>query len=184
MSAEYLYVGGDLEAVVKSSIRDVPDFPKPGIVFKDIAPVLADAKLFKKVVDFYVERYRGKSIDTVVGVESRGFIFGAPVAYELGVSFHMARKKGKLPYSTVEKTYDLEYGSATIEMHSDAIKNGERVLIVDDLLATGGTVSAVAHLIERLGGKVAECAFLIELDFLQGRDVLSDYNICTLVRYD
>lgn len=179
----YTHVGGAAEAAIKAAVRDVPDFPKPGIIFKDIAPVTGNAVLFRQIVGFFVERYRQRPVNSVVAVESRGFIFGAPVAYELGVPFHMARKKGKLPYTTVDETYDLEYGSATVELHTDAVCPGDRVLVIDDLLATGGTVQATARLVERLGGTVVECAFLIELGFLNGSKKLDRYDVCTVVKY-
>jgi adenine phosphoribosyltransferase len=181
--AEYTYVGGALAAQCQGVIRDVPDFPKPGIVFKDIAPLVGDTKTFRAVTQFFVDRYRAQSIEKIVAVESRGFLFGAPLAYALGVPLHMARKKGKLPFTTVEQHYDLEYGSATIELHTDAVARGERVLIIDDLLATGGTVAATTALVEQLGGQVAECAFLIELGFLNGREKLGNYSVMTIVKY-
>ena len=170
-----------LEAAVKATIRDIPDFPKPGILFKDITPVLAHPALFQQVTDHLAERYAGQGIDVVVGMESRGFLFGAPLALALGVAFAPARKPGKLPYESISVSYDLEYGSATLELHTDALVPGKRVLIVDDLLATGGTAKATAALIEKLGGEVVEFAFLVELAFLGGRSVLpaSTYAIAT-----
>lgn len=182
--ADYLCIGGELATRVAACIRDVPDFPKPGIVFKDIAPVLSDARAFTDVVTCLVERYRAQRIDTVIAIESRGFLFGAPLAYELKVPLHMARKKGKLPYTTIEQEYALEYGTATIALHTDAIRRGERAVIIDDLLATGGTAEATAVLVEQLGGVVVECAFVIELGFLPGRQRLAKYNLCSIVRYE
>ncbi|MBI2343438.1 MAG: adenine phosphoribosyltransferase [Deltaproteobacteria bacterium] len=182
--SRYHHIGGVRETEIKQYIRDVPDFPRAGILFKDIAPLLGNAALLRAAIRSLLDRYQSMSIETVVAIESRGFIFGAPLAYELGVPFHMARKKGKLPYRTIEQCYALEYGSATIALHTDAIRRGERVLVIDDLLATGGTAAATCTLVERLGGTVVECAFLIELAFLGGRDRVGDYNVCTVVRYE
>ena len=168
---------------VRTAIRDIPDFPKPGILFKDITPVLHDAALFKDAVDAFVARHQGGRIQRVAAIESRGFLFGAAVAYRLGLGLVPIRKKGKLPYKTVEQTYDLEYGTATIEAHVDAFKPGERVLLIDDLLATGGTARAAADLIEKLGGAVEEIDFLIELAFLKGRDKLTKYKIFAPIVY-
>ena len=172
-----------LSQLLKSKIRDVPDFPKPGILFKDITPVLQDPAIFKKVIDAFAERYRGKKIDSFVGIESRGFIFGAPLAYELGCSFVPVRKVGKLPYKTVQESYDLEYGNATVEMHIDAVHKGHRVVVIDDLLATGGTANATCTLLEKQGAKVVECAFVVELSFLEGRKKLPGRDIFSLVQY-
>lgn len=162
-----------LEAAVKATIRDVPDFPKPGILFKDITPILSEPALFQQITDHLAARYRDQQIDVVVGMESRGFLFGAPLALALGAAFAPARKPGKLPYESIAVSYDLEYGSATLELHIDALAKGRRVLIIDDLLATGGTAKATAELIEKLGGQVIEFAFLVELAFLGGRSALS-----------
>lgn len=162
---------------VRTAIRDIPDFPKPGILFKDITPVLHDAALFKAAVDDFVARHQGGRVQRIAAIESRGFLFGAAVAYRLGLGLVPIRKKGKLPYKTVEQTYSLEYGTATIEAHVDAFKPGERVLLIDDLLATGGTARAAAQLIEKLGGTVEEIDFLIELAFLKGRDQLTKYKV-------
>jgi len=168
---------------LKKIVRDIPDFPKPGIVFKDITPLLQNPEAFKYIVDRFVQRYREKPVDVIVGIESRGFLFGSVLAYVLGKSFAIMRKKGKLPYTTVSYTYKLEYGEDTIELHEDAIPKGSRVLIVDDLLATGGTAAAAAHLVEKMGGKVAELAFVIELAFLNGRKALGDYPVFSLIDY-
>lgn len=164
-------------------IRDVVDFPKEGIVFKDITTVLQDADALKYAVDKMQDCIKDLDFDYVVGPESRGFIFGVPVAYNLNKGFVPVRKKGKLPWKTVEKEYDLEYGTATIEMHVDAIKPGDKVVIVDDLLATGGTTKAMLELIEEMGGEVVGLTYLIELEFLNGRDILGDYNIHSLLKY-
>lgn len=157
---------------IRSAIRDVPDFPKKGIIFKDITPILADPDLFRAAIDIFVERHKGKGVGKVAAIDARGFIFGSAVAYRLGAGFVPIRKKGKLPYKTHEASYDLEYGSATIAVHVDAFKKGEKVLLIDDLLATGGTAAAAAQLIESAGGSVVEIDFLIELDFLKGRTKL------------
>lgn len=164
-------------------IRDVPDFPKPGIVFKDIMPMLADGPAFKAVVDQLADAARPWKPDLVMGAEARGFMFGAPLAYALGAGFVAARKPGKLPYTTVSAKYALEYGFDALEVHIDAIKHGQRVLICDDLLATGGTSKAKIELVERLGGEVAGLAFAIELDFLNGREQLAGYEIKSLIHY-
>jgi len=166
-----------------SLIRDIPDFPKSGILFKDITPVLGNATAFQEVIDCFVEQAQGLSPDVIVGVESRGFLFGAPVALALGVGFVPVRKVGKLPAPTIQEEYALEYGTAVVEVHRDAIHPGQRVLIVDDLLATGGTAAAAASLVEKLGGKVAGFSFLIELGFLSGRRALSGYAVQSLLTY-
>jgi len=169
--------------ILKKAIRDIPDFPKKGIIFKDITTLLGKGELFKNAIDQLAENYTNKGINKVVVVESRGFIFGSPVAYKLGAGLVPVRKKGKLPYKTFSATYSLEYGSDTLEMHEDAIKPGENVLIVDDLLATGGTAGAVIELIKKSGGKVAGLAFLIELSFLNGRQNLKDQDVFAVINY-
>ena len=168
---------------IKALIRDVPDFPKPGIVFKDITPVLQNPEAFGMVIDELESRCKDKTIDAIVGMESRGFIFGPPLALRLGVPFALVRKKGKLPGETEEVSYNLEYGEATIEIHKDAIKPGQNVLIMDDLLATGGTAAATIELVERLGGEVSSCTFVIELSFLNGRDKLPEGKVESLIKY-
>jgi adenine phosphoribosyltransferase len=165
------------------SIRSVPDFPKKGIMFRDITTLLKEPEIFRASIDAFVARYRKESIQKVVSVESRGFIFGSALAYALGAGFVPVRKAGKLPAATIQESYQLEYGSDTLELHRDAIIPGERILIIDDLLATGGTVLAAAALVERLGGTIAGLAFLIELAFLQGRKRLGQYDIYSLVTY-
>lgn len=164
-------------------IRDVPDFPKPGVVFKDITPLLRDPKAFAYAVDRMVEPVRGKKVDVVIGIESRGFIFGGPIAQRLGAGFAPARKLKKLPWQTVRATYELEYGTDAIEMHRDAIQRGQKVLAVDDLLATGGTMKACCELVERLGGDLVACTFLIELAFLKGREKLGERPAHAVLRY-
>jgi adenine phosphoribosyltransferase len=169
---------------IRKAIRDIPDFPRPGIVFKDITPLLGDGPLFAKTIDVLAERYRDKKIDMVLGIESRGFIVGAALAYKLGAGFCVVRKPGKLPYDTHSASYELEYGTDSLEIHIDAIPQNARVLIVDDLIATGGTAAATAQLVSKLGGEVVECAFVIELSFLKGRDKLQPYGVFSLVQYD
>ena len=171
------------EATMKELIRDIPDFPAEGVLFRDITPVLQNPSAFNEVVCSMVERVRGMNPDVIVGIESRGFILGAPVALELDVGFVPVRKVGKLPAETVQAEYTLEYGTNVVEMHRDAIELGMRVVVVDDLLATGGTAKASVQLIEELGGKVAGLSFLIELTFLYGRDLLEGYRVDTIIRY-
>ena len=176
-------MGHNVEQILRARIRDIPDFPKPGIVFKDITPLLADEAAFSTVIDEIVVAFGRGTIDKVVGIEARGFIVASPVAYHFGAGFVPVRKRGKLPWETVGETYTLEYGEETLEIHRDAIVPGERVAIVDDVLATGGTASATARLVEQLGGKVQGLAFVIELGFLNGRERLAGYEILSLVRY-
>jgi adenine phosphoribosyltransferase len=168
---------------IEALIRDVPDFPEPGIVFKDITPVLADPIAFSTIIDLIVVHFGRGNVDKVVGIEARGFILGAPVAYHFGAGVIPVRKKGKLPHETLEESYALEYGTASLEIHTDAVQAGERVLVVDDVLATGGTAKAAASLVERIGGKVCGIATLIELEFLHGRDKLQGYDLFTLIQY-
>jgi adenine phosphoribosyltransferase len=168
---------------LKRFIRDIPDFPKQGIVFKDITPLWGDKTASSFVVDFLSDRYRGLRIDKVVSPEARGFIIGAPLAYRLGAGFVPVRKRGKLPYRTIQTTYELEYGVDVLTMHEDAIQPGERVLIVDDLLATGGTAKAICELVDRLGGEVKEVVFLVELEFLNGRDRLAGLDVYSIIKY-
>jgi adenine phosphoribosyltransferase len=169
---------------IKKLIRNVPDFPKPGIMFRDFTPLIADARGLAAVVDQLAEPYLGK-VDAVLGIESRGFIVGAPVAYRLGVGLAIARKPGKLPYQYVEQTYDLEYGSASLQIHQDALAAGKgRVLLVDDLLATGGTAAAALQLVQKIGGNVIGCAFVVELDSLKGRERLGPVSCFSLIHYD
>ncbi len=168
---------------LKKAIRDVPDFPKQGIIFKDITTLLKDKEAFKYAIDKMVERYTGEEIDQIVAIESRGFIFGSILAYNLNTGFIPVRKPGKLPAETVSESYQLEYGTDAVEMHKDALSQSEKILIVDDLLATGGTSLATARMVEKLGGKVIGFSFLVELEFLKGRDKLKDYNVFSLVRF-
>lgn len=166
-----------------SLIRDVPDFPQAGILFKDITPVLADAEALREVLDALAETVRAQKPDLIIGIESRGFIFGVPIAYALGLGFAPVRKAGKLPFTTLRREYALEYGSAIVEMHTDSIQPGQRVMIVDDLLATGGTAEAAAHLVEELGGQVVGFSFVIELSFLKGRERLTNRSVSALVTF-
>jgi len=168
---------------LKKIIRDIPDFPKKGIVFKDITTLLSDPKSFHRMIDLIAHRYVGEKINQVVGVEARGFILGAALAYKLGTGITLVRKPGKLPYKTKKKTYQLEYGTDTLEIHQDAFKPGDRVVVADDLLATGGTVSAVVDLVLELGAEVVECAFLAELEFLEGRKKLPEGKVFSLLKF-
>ncbi|MBN1621772.1 MAG: adenine phosphoribosyltransferase [Endomicrobiales bacterium] len=168
---------------LKYSIRDIPDFPKKGIIFKDITTLLGQGDLFHHAIDQIASYYQNKGIQKVIAIESRGFIMGAPLAYKLKAGFVPIRKKGKLPYKTVSATYQLEYGTDTLEIHEDALAPDEKVLIIDDLLATGGTIGAAIELVKKLGGKIAGLAFLIELGFLNGRKNLKNQDIFTLVKY-
>nr|AEQ20580.1 adenine phosphoribosyltransferase [uncultured bacterium CSLF42] len=168
---------------IRAAIRDVPDFPKPGIIFKDITPLIHSSKLLNATIECLAGPFRRKGITHVASVESRGFIFGAPVAYVLGAGFVLIRKKGKLPSKTVSYTYDLEYGSDTVEMHADALPPEARVLIIDDVLATGGTASASCRLVEKLNAQVAGLSFVIELEFLHGREKLNGYDVTSILRY-
>ena len=173
----------DLIGKLRAAVRDVPDFPKKGIVFKDITPVLNDPVLFRASIDLFLERCRGEKIDKIVGIDARGFVFGSAVAYELGVGFVPIRKRGKLPYQTEIAKYSLEYGEAEVEMHIDAIGAGERVVLVDDLLATGGTAAAAAVLIRKAGGQLLEAQFLIELKSLHGRNQLEPIPVTSFLKY-
>ena len=168
---------------LKNIIRDIPDFPTPGILFRDITPLLQDARAFRVVLEGLAEPFKDAGIEQVVGVESRGFIFGAPLALLLGAGFVLVRKFGKLPGETIHVEYALEYGSNTVEIHTDAIAPGQKVLVVDDLLATGGTVGAALDLVQRLGGEVVGIAFLVELTALQGRQRLDGQNVFSLIQY-
>jgi adenine phosphoribosyltransferase len=168
---------------LKDLIRAVPDFPMEGILFRDVTPLLGDAAALREVTAHLADRYRGAGIDAVAGIESRGFIFGAPVAIELGVGFVPIRKLGKLPAEKIHREYALEYGTAALEVHLDAVRPGQRVLLIDDLLATGGTASASAALIETVGAEVAAIAFLIELTFIPGREALAGYDVYSMLQY-
>ena len=168
---------------LRAGVRDVPDFPKKGIIFKDITPILKDGALFRTAIDVFLERCRGKKIDKIVGIDARGFLFGSVVAYELGTGFVPLRKKGRLPYKTESAKYSLEYGEAEMELHVDAIVPGEQVVLIDDLLATGGTSASAATLIAKVGGKLLEAQFLIELEFLHGREKLVPTPVISFLKY-
>lgn len=174
--------GHDMQEL-KDIIRDVSDFPKKGIVFKDITTLLGDAKSYQQMIDLMAHRYIGQKIDKVVGVEARGFIIGAALAYKLGAGVVLVRKPGKLPFKTFKKTYDLEYGTDTLEIHTDAVKPGENILIADDVLATGGTMAAVVDMVESLGGNIFECCFMAELEFLHGRKKLPAEKVFSLLKF-
>ena len=168
---------------LRSAVRDVPDFPKAGIVFKDITPILSNGALFRASVDLFLERCRDKAIDKVVGIDARGFLFGSAVAYELGIGFVPLRKKGRLPFKTQSAKYSLEYGEAEMELHVDAIEPGERIVLIDDLLATGGTSASAVTLIKKVGGVLIEAQFLIELEFLNGRQKLAPVPVASFLKY-
>ena len=169
---------------LKAMIRTVPDFTKKGIMFRDITTLLQNTKAFTYVIDRFYERYKDKNVDVVVGIESRGFIFGATLAYKLGCSFVPVRKEGKLPYHTMKEEYALEYGNAAVEIHKDAINHGKKVLVVDDLIATGGTAKAAINLVEKLGGKIIECAFVVRLPDLKGSEKLKGHKMFSLVEFE
>ncbi len=168
---------------IEALIREIPDFPIPGILFRDITPLLKDKQGFKGAIDLFVDRFSNVGIDYVVGIESRGYIFGAPLAYAIGAGYIPVRKPGKLPYEKIAESYQLEYGSNTLEMHADALSAGDRVLVVDDLLATGGTAAATGRLIARLGATVVAYAFMVELSGLSGRDALPGAEVVSFVTY-
>lgn len=169
--------------ILRAAVRDVPDFPKPGILFKDITPVLSNGKVLRTAMDAFVADIEGQNIQKIAGIDARGFLFGATVADRLGLGFVPIRKKGKLPYQTASLAYKLEYGEAEIEVHTDAFEPGERISLIDDLLATGGTARAAAQLIENAGGKVVQAQFLIELSFLHGREVLAPVPVKAILTY-
>lgn len=171
-------------SLLEKSIRSIPDFPKPGILFRDVTTLAQNKDAFKKSIDLLSRKYKGRGINKVVGVEARGFIFAAAVANKIGAGFVPVRKKGKLPYKTISTTYELEYGTDTLEIHKDSISPGEKILVIDDLLATGGTVKAVVDLVNQLGGKVAGIGFVIELVDLRGKEKLKDYPIFSLVKFE
>ena len=171
-------------SLLEKSIRNIPDFPKPGILFRDVTTLIQNKDALKKAVDLLSKKYKGKGFDKVVAVEARGFIFGSAVAYKIGAGFVPVRKKGKLPFKTISATYELEYGTDTLEIHKDAIKPGEKILIIDDLLATGGTVKAVTELVNQLGGSILSIGFVIELVDLKGRDKLKNYPVFSLIKFE
>jgi adenine phosphoribosyltransferase len=168
---------------LKQAVRDIPDFPKPGIVFKDITPILQDGQLFRLSITIFNDRYQRKTIDQIVAIDARGFLFASALAYVLGTGISLVRKKGKLPYKTVQASYDLEYGSNTVEMHIDSLKKGQKVLIVDDVLATGGTMKAAIDLVQGLGAEVVEAAFFAEISFLEGRKKLGNTPVYSTMQF-
>jgi adenine phosphoribosyltransferase len=176
-------MGSEMLETLRARVRDVPDFPKKGIIFKDITPILQDGVLFRASIDLFLEQCRGKQIDKVVGIDARGFLFGSAVAYELGIGFVPLRKKGRLPYKTEGASYTLEYGEAEMELHIDAITAGEKIVLIDDLLATGGTSASAVTLIKKVGGELIEAIFLIELEFLQGRKKLAPTPVSSFLAY-
>src|SRR5437870_3519972 len=182
-NASFALMNSAITGRLRAGVRDVPDFPKKGIVFKDITPILSDPALFRASIDLFLARCRGKKIDKIVGIDARGFLFGSTVAYELGIGFVPIRKRGKLPYKTEIAKYSLEYGTAEMEMHVDAITASEQVVLVDDLLATGGTSAAAAALIRKVGGALLEAQFLIELEFLGGRKQLELTPVISFLKY-
>jgi adenine phosphoribosyltransferase len=176
-------MASEILAKLHQSIRDVPDFPKPGIIFKDITPLLCDGPLFRAAIDLFLERCRAQELDKVVCIDARGFLFGSAVAYELGLGLVPIRKRGKLPYKTESAAYTLEYGEAEMEMHIDSVQPGERIVLIDDLLATGGTSASAVALIEKVGGVLVEAQFLIELEFLSGREKLEPAPVVSFLKY-
>jgi adenine phosphoribosyltransferase len=174
----------DTREYIKSKVRTVPNWPIEGVMFRDITTILNDTRAFRETCDIFYNRYVNENIDKIIGIDARGFLFGAVLAYKMGIGLVPIRKKGKLPYKTIEESYSLEYGEATIAVHEDAIEKGERVVIVDDLIATGGTVSAAANLVERLGGEIVECAFVIELPDLKGREKVGNHKIFAIMEFE
>jgi len=176
-------VNSDKIDKLRAGVRDVPDFPKKGIIFKDITPILKDGALFRASIDLFLERFHGRKVDKIVGIDARGFLFGSAIAYELGIGFVPLRKKGRLPYKTESAKYSLEYGEAEMELHIDAIEAGEKIVLIDDLLATGGTSASAATLIKKVGGILLEAQFLIELEFLHGREKLAPTTVVSFLKY-
>ena len=169
---------------IKRKVRSIPDWPIKGVIFRDITTLLQDPTTFKEICDLFYNRYVNEKVDKIVGIDARGFLFGAVLAYKLGIGFIPVRKKGKLPYKTVGESYTLEYGEETVEIHADAIQQGERIVIVDDLMATGGTISAAVNLVEKLGGDIMECAFVIELPDLKGRQKIANQTIYSILEFE
>ena len=169
---------------IKSKVRSIPDWPIKGVIFRDITTLLQDPKAFKAICSIFYNRYVNRKVDKIVGIDARGFLFGSVLSYELEIGFVPIRKKGKLPYKTISESYTLEYGEETIEIHEDAINRGERVVIIDDLMATGGTIAASAALVEKLGGDILECAFVIELPDLKGREKMQNRNCFSIIEFE
>ncbi len=169
---------------LKGSVRSIPDWPIKGVIFRDLTTLMSDSEAFRESCDIFFERYKNRKIDKIVAIDARGFVFGAVLAYKLGIGFIPVRKKGKLPGETIEESYNLEYGSGTLEIHKDAINEGDRVIIVDDLIATGGTVGATVQLVKKLGADILECAFLIELPDLKGREQIEDCEVFAIMEFE
>ena len=169
---------------IKSKVRSIPDWPIKGVIFRDITTLLEDPRAFKAICAIFYNRYVDQKVDKIVGIDARGFLFGSVLAYELGIGFVPVRKKGKLPYKTISESYTLEYGEETIEIHEDAIGSGDRIVIIDDLMATGGTIAASAALVDKLGGDILECAFVIELPDLKGREKLGNHNCFAIIEFE
>jgi adenine phosphoribosyltransferase len=169
---------------LKDKIRTIPNFPIEGIIFRDITTLMQDGESFREACEILYLRYKNENLNKIVGIDARGFVFAAVLAYKLGIGIVPVRKKGKLPYKTISEKYDLEYGTAEVEIHEDSIKPGERVVIVDDLIATGGTIAAAAKLVEKLGGEIVECAFVVELPDLKGREMIKDYKVFAIVEFE
>jgi adenine phosphoribosyltransferase len=182
-SGENLYYSKSRD-YIKSKVRSIPDWPIKGVIFRDITTLLQDPKAFKEICSIFYNRYAHQKVDKIVGIDARGFLFGAVVAYKLDIGFVPIRKKGKLPFNTISESYTLEYGEETIEIHEDAIEKGDRIVIIDDLMATGGTIAASAALVEKLGGDILECAFVIELPDLKGRDKMGDRNLYSIIEFE
>ena len=169
---------------IKAAIRTIPNWPIEGVMFRDITTLMQDPEIYRQTCDIFYNRYKDMQIDKIVGIDARGFVFGAVLAYHLNVGFIPVRKKGKLPYKTISTSYTLEYGEAVVEMHADSIQKGEKVVIIDDLIATGGTIGAATRLVEQLGGEIVECAFVVELPDLKGREQIKDYKIFVITEFE
>jgi len=169
---------------IKGKVRSIPDWPIKGVIFRDITTLLQDPKAFKEICSIFYNRYANQGVDKIVGIDARGFLFGSVLAYKMDIGFVPIRKKGKLPFNTISESYTLEYGEETIEIHEDAIESGEKVVIIDDLMATGGTIAASAALVEKLGGDILECAFVIELPDLKGREKMGDRNLFAIIEFE
>jgi adenine phosphoribosyltransferase len=169
---------------IKNKVRSIPDWPIQGVIFRDITTLLQDPTAFRAICAIFLARYKDQKIDKIVGIDARGFLFGSVLAYELGIGFIPVRKKGKLPHQTISESYTLEYGKEMVEIHADAIEPGERVVIIDDLMATGGTISAAANLVEKLGGEIIECSFVVELPDLKGRDKINNRKVFSIIEFE
>lgn len=183
-AAKFDHAYEDARDYIKSKVRSIPDWPIKGVIFRDITTLLMDPPAFRKICSIFYDRYKNEKIDKIVGIDARGFIFGSVLAYKLDIGMIPIRKNGKLPYDTISESYTLEYGEEVIEIHEDAINKGERVVIIDDLMATGGTISAAANLVEKLGGEIVECAFVLELPDLKGREKLGKREVFSIVEFE